>query len=86
MAGVDAIPRMKDSPSYENWKRLLETWAFVTKVSRKQQAEMIVLTLEPKAQEVALKIDKEKLRTEDESGFKELVKVIWGPKLDRQDL
>ena len=37
---------------------------------------MIILTLQPKAQEVALKIDKEKLKTEDESWFQELVRVL----------
>ena len=72
----DVLPRLKDSPSYEQWKSLLETWTYVTKVPKKQQAETIILTLEPKAQEVALKIEKTKLRTEDDAGFKELVKAL----------
>ena len=72
----EVLPRLKDSPSYEQWKSLLETWTFVTRVSKKQQAETIILTLEPKAQEVALKIPKERLRTEDDSGFKELINAL----------
>ena len=76
MSVTDSIPRLKDSPSYEQWKSLLETWTFVTKVQKKQQAEAIILTLDTKAQEVALKIDKAKMRTEDDSGFKELMKVL----------
>ena len=76
MGSSEAIPRLKDSPSYEQWKSLIDTWSFVTKVSQNQKAEMVILTLEPRAQEVALKINKEKLRTQNDDGMKELIKTL----------
>lgn len=68
------VPQMQSCPTYTHWKKMIIKWCKITKVTKKNQADTIILTLPMTAQNLALQIPEEDI--EEDDGVKKLLEKL----------
>ena len=67
-------PSLGDDSNYEQWKQAVELWKTVTDIDKSKQGAALALSIDGKAREIALNLDRTKLNSE--GGVEYLVKEL----------